>query len=301
MDDPKCVSADTAKHIVPWEIRRCEPWTRACLGGASLALRSSLEIQNRRYERGFFGRGGMSTYVLVHGAWHGAWCWYRVASQLRRAGHTVIVPDLAGLGKDKTPIAEVSLARWTEDICEIVDAAPEPVILVGHSRGGIVISEVAERRPDTLAVLVYLAAFLLRDGETLLQVAQTDGTSLALPNLVVGSDGTYCTVREDALKEVFYGECPDEDLTLAKLLLAPEPMAPSITPVHVSHVNFGSVPRIYIECHRDNAIPLALQRAMQANVPCQKVLSMDTDHSPFFSAPEALVADLTALSDAGAA
>jgi pimeloyl-ACP methyl ester carboxylesterase len=61
-------------------------------------------------------RDTMSTYVLVHGAWHGAWCWYKVASRLRRAGHTVIAPDLAGLGKDKTPIAEVSLERWTEDI-----------------------------------------------------------------------------------------------------------------------------------------------------------------------------------------
>ena len=159
-----------------------------------------------------FRGDSMSTYVLVHGAWHGAWCWYKVASRLRRAGHTVIAPDLAGLGKDKTPIAEVSLERWTEDICEIVDAASEPVILVGHSRGGIVISQVAERRPDKLAVLVYLAAFLLRDGETLLQVAQIDGTSLVLPNLLVASDGTYSTVREDALKEVFYGECPDEDL-----------------------------------------------------------------------------------------
>ena len=238
----------------------------------------------------------MSTYVLVHGAWHAAWCWYKVASRLRRAGHTVVAPDLAGLGKDKTPLAEVSLERWTEDICEIVDAASEPVILVGHSRGGIVMSEVAERRPDKLAVLVYLAAFLLRDGETLLQVAQIDGTSLVLPNLLMASDGTHCTVREDALKDVFYGECPDEDLTLATSLHAPEPMAPSATPVHVSDANFGRVPRIYIECRRDNTIPLTLQRGMQANVPCQKVLSMDTDHSPFFSAPEALVAHLTALS-----
>ena len=238
----------------------------------------------------------MSTYVLVHGAWHGAWCWYRVASRLRRAGHTVIAPDLAGLGKDKTPMAEVTLERWTEDICDIVDAASEPVILVGHSRGGIVVSQVAERRPDKLAVLVYLAAFLLRDGETLLQVAQSDGTSLVLPNLLVAGDGTYSTVRENALKDVFYGECPDEDLALAKLLFAPEPMAPSVTPVHVSDADFGRVPRIYIECRRDNTIPLSFQRGMQASAPCQKVLSMDTDHSPFFSAPEALVVHLTALS-----
>ena len=112
---------------------------------------------------------------------------------------------------------------------------------------------------DKLAVLVYLAAFLLRDGETLLSTAQIDGTSLVLPNLLVEGDGTQCTVREDALKEVFYGECPDEDLTLAKLLFAPEPMAPSATPVHVTDVKFGRVPRI-TSVPRDNTIPLSHQR-----------------------------------------
>ena len=239
------------------------------------------------------------SWFMVRGTVHGGW--YKVASRLWQAGHTVIAPDLAGLGKDKTPIAEVSLERWTADICDIVDAASEPVILVGHSRCGIVVSEAAERRPAKLAVLVYLAAFLLRDGETLLWAAQVDGTSLVLPNLLVATHGTSSTIREDAVKEVFYGECADEDVTLAKLLLAPEPMAPSATPVRVTDVNFGRVPRIYIECRRDNTIPLPFERAMQANVPCQNVRSMDTDHSPFFSAPEALVAHLTALSVTGVA
>src|SRR5262245_17861037 len=100
----------------------------------------------------------MSTFVLVHGAWHGAWCWYKVVPQLTQAGHTAIAPDLPGLGRDRTPLAEISLDRWTEAICEIVDAATEPVVLVGHSRGGIVISEVAERRPARVATLVYLTA-----------------------------------------------------------------------------------------------------------------------------------------------
>lgn len=243
----------------------------------------------------------MSTYVLVHGAWHGAWCWYKVASGLERAGHTVFAPDLPSLGRDRTPIADVSLARWADGICQVIDAASEPVILVGHSRGGIVISEVAERRPAKVAVLVYLAAFLLRDGEALLQVAQTDGTSLVLPNLIVAADGSSTTVKEDALKEVFYGGCPDEDIVLAKLLLAPEPMGPSATPVHVTEANFGRVPRVYIECLRDKAIPVALQRRMYSNLPCPKVLTMDTGHSPFFSAPAALVEQLTTLSIAGVA
>ena len=243
----------------------------------------------------------MSTYILVHGAWHGAWCWYKVVPELTRAGHTVITPDLPSLGRDRTPIGDVSLAQWADSICQIVDAATAPVTLVAHSRGGIVISEVAERRPAKVAVLVYLAAFLLRDGETLLQVAQTDGTSLVLPNLIVADDGTYTTVRADAVKEVFYGACPDQDVALAKMLLTPEAMGPSATPVHVTDAGFGRVPRVYIECLRDKAIPVALQRKMYAHWPCQKVFSIDTDHSPFFSAPEELVGHLMTVSVAGAA
>ena len=133
------------------------------------------------------GRGWISVpYVMVHGAWHGAWCWYKVVPLLQSAGHIVIAPDLASLGRDRTPLCQVSLSTWVDHICGVVEAtASEPVVLVGHSRGGIIISEVAERRPEKIALLVYLAAFLVRDGESLLPVAQSDGTSLVLPNLVV--------------------------------------------------------------------------------------------------------------------
>jgi len=241
----------------------------------------------------------MSTFVFVHGAWHGAWCWYKVVSRLQRQGQTVFAPDLASLGRDRTPLAEVSLAGWAESICKIVDAAAEPVVLIGHSRGGIVISEVAERRPRKVAALVYLTAFLLRDGEALLPVAQSDDTGLVLPNLIVASDQSYTTVNEEAVRAVFYGESPDEDVVLAKALLAPEALAPSVTPIHITEANFGRVPRIYIECLRDRAIPLALQRRMHTGVPCEKVVSLDTDHSPFFSMPDVLIEQLISLTATG--
>jgi pimeloyl-ACP methyl ester carboxylesterase len=243
----------------------------------------------------------MSTYVFVHGAWHGAWCWHKVVPRLTKAGHTVFAPDLPSLGRDRTPVADVSLASWAESICRIVDAASEPVTLVGHSRGGIIISEVAERRPHKVAALVYLSAFLLRDGQSLLQVAQSHAGSLVLPNLVIAPDETSMTVKEDVLKEAFYGECSEEDVTLARMLLAPEPTAPAATPIHVTEARFGSVPRIYIECLRDRAIPLSLQRQMHASVPCHKVVAIDTDHSPFFSSPDALVDHLIVSGVVGAA
>ncbi len=229
----------------------------------------------------------MRTYVLVHGSWHGGWCWYKVVPLLEKAGHIVIAPDLPSLGKDKTPITEISLETWTNSICQILDAQPELSILVGHSRGGIIISQAAEQRPDKVQRLVYVAAFLLRDGESLLQVAQGDGASPVLPHLVLSADQRSAAVREEAVQELFYGECPAEDIALARLLLAPEALAPSATPVHVTDANFGRVPRVYIECRRDKAVLPAVQKKMYTALPCAKVIAMDTDHCPMLSRPEA--------------
>jgi pimeloyl-ACP methyl ester carboxylesterase len=237
----------------------------------------------------------MSTFVLVHGAWHGAWCWYKIVPRLVRAGHTVIAPDLPSLGRDRTPIAEVSLDRWADSIGAIVEAAKEPVVLVGHSRGGIVISAVAEQLPDRIARLVYVTAFLLRDGESLLAVAGTAETSRIVPALVMTPDQSAITVPDAALREGFYGQCSDDDLTLARMMLMPEAVAPSATPVRVTPERFGRVPRVYIECVRDQAIPVELQRRMARDSACPVVASLDTDHSPFFSMPDALTAALLAL------
>jgi len=241
----------------------------------------------------------MSTFVLVHGAWHGAWCWYRIVPRLAQAGHTVLAPDLPSLGSDRTPIKDVTLAGWAESIGALIEAATEPVVLVGHSRGGIVISSVAERLPERIARLVYVTAFLLRDGETLLSVAETvAATSRIVPNLLTTPDQSAITVPDAALREGFYGQCPEEDVTLARMLLQPEAAAPSATPVHVTPERFGRVPRAYIECRRDQAIPIELQRRMARESDCPIVASLDTDHSPFFSTPEALVEELLRLAPA---
>ncbi len=237
----------------------------------------------------------MSTFVLVHGAWGGAWCWFKVIPLLQKEGHQVVAPDLPSHGVDKGSTASASLEAYAQRVGEILDACNEPVVLVGHSMGGIVISRAAELKPAKVAKLVYVAAFLLQDGQTMMQMAQADAQGQALANVVFSEDQKSATVKEEALRPVFGADCTEADLALARTLLVPQAVAPFTTPVRTSAGNWGKIPRMYIECLHDNAISIAMQRAMYAALPCQRVVTMDTSHMPMLAAPEALASHLLRL------
>ncbi len=237
----------------------------------------------------------MSTYILVHGAWHGAWCWYKILPLLEKAGHTAIAVDLPGFGRDRTPLRDVSLQSYVDRVCAAIDEQPGRVILVGHSRGGIVISQTAEQRPARIEKLVYLAAFLLPGGQPMLPTAMNDTGSLLLPNLIVNEAQGTITVKETACRDAMYAGCSDEDVALAAALLMPEPIAPLATPLDLSERNFGRVPRVYIHTLGDNAVTPRAQRAMVGAMPCEEVISMNTSHSPFLSAPQELAGYLASL------
>lgn len=230
----------------------------------------------------------MATFVLVHGAWHGAWCWRDLIPYLAGQGHRVVAPDLAGLGEDRTPLREATVARWADDIAGVVSAEDEPVVLVGHSRGGLVISEVAERVPERIAALVYLAAALVPNGQAMLDMFQLFPGPTAADLTEIDPALGGMTVREAMIEPTFYNRCSPEQVAFAKARLRPEPLSSTVTPLRLSDERFGRVPREFIECLQDNALVIGLQRAMQAQLPCRAVHTMDTDHSPFFSAPAEL-------------
>jgi pimeloyl-ACP methyl ester carboxylesterase len=230
----------------------------------------------------------MATFLLVHGAWHGGWCWHRVAALLESKGHEVIAPDLPGHGNDRTPTARVTLKSYTDRVCEIAGGQPEPVILVGHSMGGVAITQAGEDCPESIRSLVYLCAFLPRNGDSLTTWASEDSESKVNPaSLEIGPDGTTVFKRECA-REAFYMQCSDEDIAFAQARLVAQSPAPISTPVKTTPGRWGRIARDYIECARDRAITLKLQRAMQKESPCRQIFSIDTDHSPFFSRPREL-------------
>jgi pimeloyl-ACP methyl ester carboxylesterase len=238
----------------------------------------------------------MARFILIHGMFHGGWCWDRIERRLRRAGHEVVAPDLAGCGSDKTPVADVSLDRWVTDVSNLVRGDSQKAILVGHSRGGLVISQVAERTAPDVAAVVYLTALMLPDGRAAMElpaIMMEEGFDASSVSQGVGfgmtADGQSMFAQQ-GLVEVFYSNCSEEDRAFAIPRLGPEAIAPTMAKLSLTASRWGSLPRIYIETTRDKALPIEAQRAMIARSKPTEVHSLDADHMPIFNDVDRLVA-----------
>ena len=237
----------------------------------------------------------MATFILVHGAWHGAWCWRKIIPLLEKAGHNVLAPDLPGRGSNPVPMSEISFQLCVQHVCQLIDSQDEPVILVGHSLGGCTISQAAERRPDKVRALVYISGYLVKNNETAIQYVFADTEANMMSHINLSKDQSYSSVKEEAIIEKFYGDCSEEDVNFAKSLLVPESSAPFMTPLAITEESFDRIPLTYISCLRDRAISPTIQKQMYTNLPCQKIIRIDSDHAPFFSAPEELSKHLLSI------
>lgn len=231
----------------------------------------------------------MKTFILIHGSWHSAWNWHKVVPLLEQAGHKAIAIDLPGMGRDKTPIAEVKLKSTVQKLCELMDSIEGKVILVGHSKNGIMISQAAEYRPDKIEKLVYLAAYLIPNGKTQREYSMQNTEGWLKPYVIQHPETASHVLQPEIYKEGLYHDCDEDIVELAKILLSDEPVESGITPLELTEGNFGRVPRVYIECTEDRAVTPFIQRKMYTEIPCEKVYSLPTSHSPFFSRPKELV------------
>ena len=231
-----------------------------------------------------------ATVVLVHGAWHGAWCFERVVPLLTAAGIEAIAVDLPGHGDDPGPFGD--LHTDAERVRETLDRIDGECVLVGHSYGGAVITEAGVH--PSVRHLVYLSAFALDTGESCMSAAitlsaaldtslQGDGPSLA-DAILSQPDGTS-TVNPDAAAACFYNDCDAATADTAIARLGPQPdVTLGDEPTAVA---WHERPSTYVVGTDDQAVPPGLQRAMAAR--CTSSVDWPTSHSPFLSAPERIV------------
>ena len=238
----------------------------------------------------------MATFVLIHGSWHGGWCFDPVRAILEAEGHEVIAPDLPGMGGDAAAVRAVTLEGWAAFVAELCRSARQrPVILAGHSRGGLVVSQTAELAPDAMDGLVYLCAMMLPDGLSRAAFKQLEGPNPDFDALISPVfDGAATVVDATRAAPVFAQLSPPDLVDAALRRLVAEPHGPRSTPLQLTAQRFGSLPRTYIECTADRTIPIISQRRMQELVPGAEVVTLDADHSPYLSRPAEVAAALIA-------
>lgn len=230
----------------------------------------------------------MENFVIIPGAWESAWGYNRVCSLLEAEGHKTYPLDMPGHGQDKTPPLGMSLNSYVEKVCKEIEKIGEPVILMAHSMGGAVMTEVASKIPNSLKCIVYLASFILQDGETIYD-KQEVSTQYFIDHPEFGTystdnwDTSLCT--EEAWKRGGYNTCTDEECHESYLHISAEKLEVFETPVHRSAA-FESVPRYYIHTLQDVAIPMERQRKMVEHSPCKKVYSIDACHAVYMSNPK---------------
>jgi pimeloyl-ACP methyl ester carboxylesterase len=226
----------------------------------------------------------VSRFILVHGAWHGAWCWEKVAPLLAARGHAVRAIDLPGHGDDPAPPGTVGFDDYMARMGLVLAEPGEPPILVGHSLGGAVITGAADRWPERIRALVYLCAILPDAPDAMARFR-------AAPELMAGvrpaADGSVMELDPAVVRAAFYHDCSDDDAARAAERLRPQPARGFQMTFELAPGRFGRVPRHYVECTEDRAIDLATQRAMHAAMPCT-VHTLPASHSPFYSMPERL-------------
>ncbi len=229
------------------------------------------------------------TFILIHGSWHSAWNWHKVTPLLQKAGHSVHAIDLPGMGRDKTPIEEVTFKGTVQKLCDLIDSIEGKVILVGHSKNGIMISQAAEYRPEKIEKLIYLAAYLIPDGKTQKEYSAQDTKGWLKGYVDIHEETKSHTLQTEIFKGGLYHDCDDDITEMAKVILSHEPIESGVARLQLTDGNFGSVPRYYIECTDDRAVTPFIQQKMYGETPCLKVYKMHTSHSPFFSKPKELV------------
>ena len=236
------------------------------------------------------------TFVIVPGAWSAPYAWDNVKASLEKSGNKVIVVQLPGHGSDQAPPQNLTMDVYRDMVVSTLDTISGKVILVGHSLGGVVISEVAEKVPSKIEKLVYVAAFVPLSGQSLLDLASTDTTSVLGANLRPSADNLTLDIVHD---QIINGFIQDGTTDLQNLVLAnyrAEPAIPLTNKVTLTAANYGSVSKVYIKTLLDHAVTPTLQKRMlAATTGFSTVYQLNTGHCPFLVKADSVAILLTQI------
>jgi pimeloyl-ACP methyl ester carboxylesterase len=277
-------------------------------------------------------------FVLVHGGGHGGWAFGKLAPLLAQEGHHVIAKDLPGHGlharfptayhqrpldaatfaAEPSPLARLTLNDYVDQVSAIVHQFSERtpgrrIILVGHSMAGLVLNRVGEALPHLISRLVYVSGWMIANGRSFHDYARTPHLAdTKIPSVLIGDPAATGVMRFDfrspdphyraAVKNTFAADVDDDDWDAVANLLTPDtPIRPLAEAISLTATGWGAIPRTYVSCTADQALPIAAQRLFideadkfAPDNPTD-VREMLSSHSPFLSQPEQLAQTLLQL------
>jgi pimeloyl-ACP methyl ester carboxylesterase len=234
-------------------------------------------------------------FVLIHGGFHGAWCWSRTIPELENLGHEAIAIDTPGHGERVHETA--TMANRLDAVLDVLQPGD---VLVGHSGGGMEVTRAADAAPELISHVIYLAAALPLEGRLMQDalVYRDDGgkegdydVTGMLKHLRIGDDGSMAIADVEGARELFYHDCDDATAQWAFEQLTPETAGDTATtPISVPRFWAAELPRSFIVCLQDHAQPRWLADVTARRLGVES-LTIDASHSPFLSCP----ADLAQL------
>ena len=232
-------------------------------------------------------------FVLVHGAWHGGWCWRHVAARLRARGHQVYTPTLTGLGERAHLLdSNTGLSTCIADIAAVIDAEElQHVVLVGHSFAGPVITGVADRMPERLKQLVYLDALVVQHGQSALSLFSADVQQER--SRTIDEQGLRMAIPSP---EKFGVIAPAQQAWLMRRL-TPHPLKAYTEPLMLQHPVGNGLPKTYIAVTDPWYPPLAALRDWVRAQPDWQWRELAAGHDAMVTSPEALADLLEALAE----
>ncbi|WVZ17952.1 hypothetical protein V8G54_005274 [Vigna mungo] len=251
-----------------------------------------------REEGDVVGVGLKQHFVLVHGIGGGSWCWYKIRCLMENSGYKVSCINLKSAGIDQSDADSLLFFDdYNKPLMDFMSSLPEneQVILVGHSAGGLSITQACHKFSNKIRLAVYVAATMLKSGFLTEQDLKDGVPDLSEYGDVyelgfgLGHDKppTSALVKKEFQRKILYPLSPQEDSTLAEMLLRPGPLVALTSAQFREEGGEGveKVPRVYIRTKQDKVVKAEQQEAMIKKWPPSTVYELDTDHSPFFSSP----------------
>lgn len=234
----------------------------------------------------------MTTFLLIHGAWQGGWCWENLAKLLREQGHQVSTPDLPGHGGNYSPVEQVTYDLYYKSLEQELMQSSEPVVMVAHSMSGLMAAPLLDQYPEKILHLYLIAAVVAQNGKSLLDIVTNGGPSVVPDILIDNPENKTQSLDLHKVKEAFYYDCPSDIADWAIKQLQPQPVAPFETPIYWKDSGKTVNKRTYILCEHDRDIHPQTQMNVIEHYPC-RVKKIPTGHFPFLSMPDRLMEILT--------